>query len=109
MLSKETGVHPSLGKLSFRMGNPLQDSCLGNPTDREAWWARVRRGRKESNTTEQLNTHTHTAVTVIAVDGIVRIAALQLIEHVVTDRGVSGFQNQSGDSWLGIQQVESYL
>ena len=109
MLSKETGVHPSLGKLSFQMGNPLQDSCLGNPTDREAWRARVRRGRKESNTTERLNTHTHTAVTVIAVDGIVRIAALQLIEHVVTDRGVSGFQNQSGDSWLGIQQVESYL
>ena len=23
-------------------GNPLQDSCLGNPTDRGAWWATVR-------------------------------------------------------------------
>ena len=22
-------------------GSPLQDSCLANPTDREAWWARV--------------------------------------------------------------------
>ena len=22
-------------------GNPLQYSCLGNPTDREAWWATV--------------------------------------------------------------------
>ena len=22
-------------------GNPLQDSCLGNPMDREAWWAIV--------------------------------------------------------------------
>ena len=22
-------------------GNPLQDSCLGKPTDREAWWATV--------------------------------------------------------------------
>ena len=21
--------------------NPLQDSCLGNPMDREAWWATV--------------------------------------------------------------------
>ena len=41
MLSKETGVHPSLGKLSFRTGNPLQDSRLGNPTDREAWQATV--------------------------------------------------------------------
>ena len=28
-------------------GNPLQDSCLGNPMDRGAWWA-----TKESNTTE---------------------------------------------------------
>ena len=23
-------------------GNPLQYSCLGNPTDRRAWWATVR-------------------------------------------------------------------
>ena len=22
-------------------GNPLQDSCLGNPIDRRAWWAIV--------------------------------------------------------------------
>ena len=22
-------------------GNPLQDSCLGNPLDRGAWWATV--------------------------------------------------------------------
>ena len=22
-------------------GNPLQDSCLGNPVDRGAWWATV--------------------------------------------------------------------
>ena len=31
--------------------NPLQDSCLGNPMDREAWWATVRRVAKESETT----------------------------------------------------------
>ena len=24
-------------------GNPLQDSCLGNPVDRGAWWATVHR------------------------------------------------------------------
>ena len=24
-----------------RNGNPLQHSCLGNPMDREAWWATV--------------------------------------------------------------------
>ena len=32
-------------------GNPLQYSCLGNPMDREAWWATVHGGHKESDTT----------------------------------------------------------
>ena len=36
-------------------GNPLQYSCLGNPMDREAWWAAVHRVTKESDMTEQLN------------------------------------------------------
>ena len=36
-------------------GNPLQYSCLGDPTDRGAWWATVHGVTKESDTTEQLN------------------------------------------------------
>ena len=32
-------------------GNPLQYSCLGNPMDREAWWATVHGVAKESITT----------------------------------------------------------
>ena len=28
-------------------GNPLEYSCLGNPTDRGAWWATSSWGRKE--------------------------------------------------------------
>jgi len=32
-------------------GNPLQDSCLGNPTDRQAWWAAIHGMAKELDTT----------------------------------------------------------
>ena len=38
-------------------GNPLQYSCLENPMDRGAWRVIVHWGRKESDTTEQPNTH----------------------------------------------------
>ena len=36
-------------------GNPLQYSCLGNPTGGEVWWVTVRGVTKESDTTERLN------------------------------------------------------
>ena len=39
-------------------GSPLQYSCLGNPTDRGAWQATVHGAAKESDTIEQLSTHT---------------------------------------------------
>ena len=32
--------------------NPLQCSCLGNPMDREAYWATVYGGHKESDMTK---------------------------------------------------------
>ena len=38
-------------------GNPLQYSCLENPMDRGAWQASLY-GRKESDMTERLSTHT---------------------------------------------------
>ena len=46
---------PGLGRsLAEGNGNPLQYSCLENPTDRGAWQAIVPWGRKESDTTEWL-------------------------------------------------------
>ena len=40
MQIKDVGSIPGLGRSSGEEnGNPLQDSCLGNPMDREAWRA----------------------------------------------------------------------
>ena len=45
-----------------RNGNRLQYSCLGNPMDRGAWWARVRRVTKSFDRTKQMST-VHRATT----------------------------------------------
>ena len=38
----DTGLIPGWGRTpGGGNGNPLQYSCLGNPMDREAWWAAV--------------------------------------------------------------------
>ena len=40
--TRDVGLIPGSGRsLGEGNGNPLQYSCLGNPTDREAWWAIV--------------------------------------------------------------------
>ena len=38
-------------------GNPLQYSCLGNLTDRGAWWATVHGVEEELDMTQQLNSN----------------------------------------------------
>ena len=38
-------------------GNPLQYSCLGNPTDRGAWWAAIHGVAKSRTWLKQLNIH----------------------------------------------------
>ena len=41
-------------------GYPLQDSCLGNPMDREAWWTIVHEARETECARAHTHTHTHT-------------------------------------------------
>ena len=53
----DLGSIPALGRSpGVGLGNPLQYSCLENPTDRGAWWATVH-GVAETQT--RLSTHTH--------------------------------------------------
>ena len=49
----DTSSIPGLGRFpGGENGNPLQYSCLGNPTDREAWWATAQGVTKELGKTE---------------------------------------------------------
>ena len=44
---RDTGLNHGSGRPpGGGHGNPLQDSCLGNPRDRGAWWAIVHRVAK---------------------------------------------------------------
>ena len=46
----DMGLIPRLGRSpGEENGNPLQYSCLKNPTDRGSWWATVHRGTKETD------------------------------------------------------------
>ena len=50
--ARDPGSIPGLGRSPGEgHGNPLQYSCLENPTDRGAWWAPW--GWKKLDTTEQ--------------------------------------------------------
>ena len=51
----DVGSIPGLGRSPGEgNGNPLQYSCLGNPTDRGTWWNTVH-GVAELDLTERLN------------------------------------------------------
>ena len=58
-------------------GNPLQYSCLENPTDRGAWWALVHRGHQELDMTEQV-THFISAIITLAPPQIFRHSILEV-------------------------------
>ena len=52
------GSIPGMGRASGKdEGNPLQYSCLGNPTDRGIWWTTVHGITEEPDTTERLSTY----------------------------------------------------
>ena len=61
----DVGSIPRLGRSPRRgNGNPLQYSCLGNPTDRGAWWA-IFHGIAESDMTEATE-HAHLGILLTA-------------------------------------------
>ena len=53
--AEDLGSIPGSGRSPGKgNGNPLQDSCLENPTDGGAWWAAVHGVTKESDRTGRL-------------------------------------------------------
>ena len=66
--------------------NPLQYSHQENPMNREAWWATIHNGRKESDTAERLSTHTHTA------DTNTILGILFVMEAPLKPYGVGGWE-----------------
>jgi len=53
---RDKGLIPGSGRSPGEVnGNSLQYSCLGNPMDREAWWATVHGVAKELDMTSGLN------------------------------------------------------
>ena len=55
---RDTGSVPGSGRSPGEgNGNPLQHSCLGNPTDRGAWWTTARRIAKSQTRLKWLNAH----------------------------------------------------
>ena len=55
--ARDEGLIPGLGRSPGEgNGNPLQYSCLGNPTDRGTWSAAVLEGHKESTGLKDLAT-----------------------------------------------------
>ena len=56
----DTGSIPGLGSSSGKGNdNPLQYSCLGNPTDRGAWWAIVHGVRQVRHNLASKPPHIH--------------------------------------------------
>ena len=69
------------GKSTGGNGNPLQYSCLENPTDRGAWQATVHTVHGVAKSRTQLSTDTHATYT--------QLEDITLSEQVVPSRLVS--------------------
>ena len=64
--ARDLGLIPGLGKSPGEgHGNPLQYSCLENPQGQRNLVGCSPWDRKESDTTEQLSTHTHTLCLIV--------------------------------------------
>ena len=53
----DMGFNLWLGNIPWRRKWPVLYSCLGNPMDREAWWATVCGGAKELDATDHTCMH----------------------------------------------------
>ena len=76
----DTSSAPGLGRSPQEgNGNPLQYSCLGNPMDKEAWWATIHGVTKELDTTERLNNNSN--ITHLIHDTLIQMALYKCKNH----------------------------
>ena len=90
----ESGRSPGGGN-----GNQLQYSCQENPKDKAAWWATVRRGHKESDTTEHTHTTFMTKPLNLGIEGhffkLIKGIYKTLTTNTINDKGLNAFPLQS--------------
>ena len=103
--ARDTGSIPGLGSSPGEgNGNPLQNSCLGNPMDRGAWWATIR-GVTKSQT--QLSTHlVHVYLNKAAI--FLKKKKRTTVYSLFLILGISGTLNTCRGP-LGFMEMENYL
>ena len=70
--ARDAGLIPGSGRFPVGgNGNPLQDSCLENLTDRGAWWYAVHRVVKSQTRLKRLGIHIHASTKTHRVLGLV--------------------------------------
>ena len=78
---RDTGSIPGSGRSpAGGNGNPLQYSCLEDPMDRRAWWAKVHMIAKSQTRLKRFNTHTESIHSLLGL-----VLSINLLRETISD------------------------
>ena len=97
---RDAGSISGLGRPPRGHGNPLQYSCLENPTDRGAWWATIHRVTNSRIQLKQFSTHARCLLYFVKFWHIIYSLNLHQ-DPLLTNRKISSFD-------LGFEGMEGY-